>query len=362
MNVLINADEWLAPWHKQFVVKQLKQRPWTIDWFETDKYIRECKKEYKKSGLITVDFNRVNYLLNRDLDGLRNNINATYKQTFQQQKANTLDTIKQLGLSDDTIIDTYLEKSESGFAKLIAGQLSDNLNWIINAKDADNNQPFFIRNVINNEDLLKKCLEQPLEFWFVDSGYTNFLEDKKKKWHRLVKDHIHYGPQKKNFPSDRLCLFPKTPKGWRRKGSVILVIEGSPNHYQMRGTTLEAWREHITQEIQKYSDRPIEFRPKELSRKNRVSVYETLRETKDYYCVVSDSSAAAVEAIWTGTPVITLERHITNPVARNSLADIDNLFRSDIEQWLKLLSYSQYTFEELCDGTAVGIAKEYFNA
>jgi hypothetical protein len=298
--------------------------------------------------------------MNQDLRTFRDTVNTRYKTTFQSQKAVALDKIKQLGLSDHEIITTYLNKSNSGFAKSIAPQLSDNINWIINADGAERDQPFFIRNTINNEDLLKKCLAEQSEFWFVDTGYTNFLEEKNKKWHRLVKNHIHHGPQTKDFPSDRMDMFPKAPKGWRRKGSIILVIEGSPTHYQMRGTTIEAWREYITQHISKYSDRPIEFRPKELNRKNRVSVYETLRETKDYYCVISDSSAAAVEAIWTGTPVITLERHITNSVSKNNLSDIDNLFRSDIERWLTMLSYSQYTYDELCNGTAVGIVKEYF--
>jgi len=362
MNVLINADEWMAPWHKQFAIEHLKHRAWAVNWTETNKYIRDCKREYRTSGLITVDFNRVNYLLKQDLAGFRNDINTAYKKTSQTQKATIVDRISQLGLSNHEIITTYLDNSTPGFAKAMAYQLSDSVRWIINTNDAEQEQSFFIRNIINNEDLLKKCLENKTEFWFVDTGYTNFLEEKNKKWHRLVKNHIHHGTQTKNFPTDRLDLFPKLPKGWRRKGSTILVIEGSPAHYQMNGTTLEDWRETITQEIRKYSDREIEFRPKEFSRKNRVSVYDTLRETKEYYCVVSDSSAAAVEAIWTGTPVITLDRHITNSVSRNNFADIDNLFRSDIERWLTMLSYSQYTYDELCNGTAVGIVKEYFDA
>jgi hypothetical protein len=360
MNVLINADEWMAPWHRQFVIEHLKQQLWSINWIETNKYIRECKREYTKSGLITVDFNRVNYLLKQDLAEFRNEINTAYKKTFQTKKADTINRISQLGLSNHEIITTYLDTDTQGFAKSMAYQLSSAVRWIIDPNSADYNQPFFIRNIINNEDLLKKCLEDHAEFWFVDTGYTNFLEGKNKKWHRLVKNHIHHGLRAKDFPSDRMDLFPKAPKAWRRRGSVILVIEGSPAHYQMRGTTIEAWREYITQHIRKHSDRPIEFRPKELSRKNRVSVYETLKETKDYYCVVSDSSAAAVEAIWTGTPVITLERHITNSVARDKLAEIENLYRGDIERWLTMVSYSQYTYDELCNGTAVGIVKEYF--
>lgn len=362
MNVLINVDEWIAPWAKQFVINELKQQPWAFDWPDTKKYIKQCKREFKNTGLITVDFNRVNYLLKQDLEEFRNLINVEYKTAIKKQKPVALSKVEQLGLSNDDIIKTYLESDTPGFAKDLAPQLSNTIKWIIDSEDADWEQPFFIRNIINNEDLLKRCLTEHLEFWFVDSGYTNFLEGKNKKWHRLVQDHIHHGVQSKTFPKDRLDMFPTLPKDWRRKGAKILVIEGSPAHYQMRGTDIEEWRNTVIRELSKHTDREIEFRPKHTDRKTRVSVYDTLRETKDYFCVVSDCSAAAVEAIWTGTPVITLEQHVTNSVSRNQLSQINDLYRQDIEPWLAMLSYSQYTYEELCNGTAVGIIKEHFDA
>jgi hypothetical protein len=52
---------------------------------------------------------------------------------------------------------------------------------------------------------------------------------------------------------------------------------------------------------------------------------------------------------------------VTNPVTKNSLSDIDNLYYGDITQWLCMLSYSQFTKEELLDGTAARLVRKYGN-
>jgi hypothetical protein len=75
--------------------------------------------------------------------------------------------------------------------------------------------------------------------------------------------------------------------------------------------------------------------------------------------VVNINSNAATEAIWCGIPVITLDRHITTPVSRNKLSDINNLARPHLARWLCALSYSQFTGEELFNGTAIKIARKY---
>jgi hypothetical protein len=74
---------------------------------------------------------------------------------------------------------------------------------------------------------------------------------------------------------------------------------------------------------------------------------------------VSINSNAATESIWAGVPVITLDKHITNSVSRNRLSDINNLYRGPLGNWLAILSYSQFTYEELINGTAVEIIKKY---
>jgi hypothetical protein len=88
-------------------------------------------------------------------------------------------------------------------------------------------------------------------------------------------------------------------------------------------------------------------------------VFEDLRDDKDVYCVISDSSAAAIEAIWLGIPVITLGRHISSAVARNDLGQINDLYRGSIGDWLCALTYSQFTKKEMYDGTALKIVKEH---
>lgn len=361
MNVLINSDEWLVPWVREYAVEQVKKQPLQLDLSRTQQYVDECKAEHKKSGLIVIDFKHVNYLISKDLGTFRNTINAAYKQVFREVRDETMSKLRAAGVTNEQIIQKYLKDKTRSFAKSIAPQINNNLNWLIDAEQVDWNQSFFIRNIFKNEQILARCLREQKDFWFVDTGYTNFLYGKQKIWHRLVHNHIHHGPMLRSYPRDRLDLLPGLPNKWRRKGSKILVIESSPEHYLMQGTTLEDWKREVIHQIRSVSDRSIEFRSKEGTRKDRVTVYELLKETKEYYCVVSDSSAAAIEAIWTGTPVVTLGRHITNSVSRNKLEHINDLYRDDIEEWLAMLSYSQFTFDELCDGTAVAITKEYHN-
>jgi hypothetical protein len=360
MNVLINPEELVAPLARKIICKQL-QPILKIEWTQTNEYVSECKQTHRDTGYIVIDFNRVNYLLKQDLLAFRKIINEEYKAIHRAEAGNMLVDILQSGVSEQDIIEQYLNSNDPGFVKSVAPTLSLDLNWITKADQADHSQPFLIRNIYRNELLLKQCIDEKKEFWFIDSGYTNFLIGKKKIWHRLVHNNIHHNGSQL-CPTDRIDMLPSRPKDWRKKGSKILVVESSPSHYLLKGTTLEDWRRQVETELREFTDREIEFRPKEQSRKTRTTVYDLLSNTKEYYCVISDSSAAAIESIWAGTPVVTLGTHITNMVSRHDLSQINNLYRGDIEPWLARLTYSQFTFEELTNGTAVDIVREWHDA
>jgi hypothetical protein len=75
--------------------------------------------------------------------------------------------------------------------------------------------------------------------------------------------------------------------------------------------------------------------------------------------VISINSNAATEAIWAGIPAITMDTHITNPITKNKLSDINDLYYGKISDWLCMLSYSQFTKEELMNGTAKRIIENY---
>jgi hypothetical protein len=279
-----------------------------------------------------------------------------YKSIASWIKGNPLILDK---FSRQELINICIKDGKSAFAKGLGNQLTTTPRWVVKHKDLDIAQPLLIRNIINNEQILQDWMQNNREFWFVDSGYTNFLTGKQKLWHRLVKNHTHHSVQDLPFPTDRLSLLSSFPEPWRRSGKIILVVESSPQHYAMKGTTVDQWRTDIQAQIKYYTDRPIEFRSKNLDRKTRTTVYDLLKDNNDYYCVISDSSASAVEAIWCGVPAITLSRHITNTVSRNSISQINDLYRGSLGDWLCALTYSQWTFEELMSGKALKMIKRY---
>lgn len=263
--------------------------------------------------------------------------------------------IKKFG--EQEIFELYRKTSgASGFIKSVGLQIDPRSEFRVRSDYSNSQEDCLMRNTIGNEKILVEKIDNNYPFWFIDSGYTNFLEGKHKVWHRLTKNHIH---QTKNFipPTDRLGIFKEFPKQWRFDGEYILVIEPGPFSAAIFHVDMQTWKYEIEKEIRKYSDKPIKFRPK-INKKIRKPLYQELLN-EDYYCVININSNAATESIWAGVPVITLDKHITNSVSRNSISEINNLYRPHLANWLCMLSYSQFTYEELINGTAYDIIKKY---
>ena len=259
-------------------------------------------------------------------------------------------------LGQNTVLKNYANsKSITGFIKS-TGFCIDKTASLVRRHGFNNvDEDCLLRNTVGNEQFLVNKIDKKLPFWFIDSGYTNFIESN-KKWHRLVKNHLHYG----NFidaPVDRLGMFKTFPQQWRTGGEKILIIEPGPFAASIFHVDVNAWRHSVEKELRQYTDKLIVFREK-TNKKIRKSLYKELCDN-DYYCVVSINSNAATESIWAGIPVITLDTHISNPGSRNKLSDIDNLYKGSLSQWLSMVSYSQFTYNELIDGTAVNIVRNY---
>jgi hypothetical protein len=152
-------------------------------------------------------------------------------------------------------------------------------------------------------------------------------------------------------------MFTEFPKVWRTSGETILIIEPGPFSAAIFHIDIPQWKKTVESELRKYTDKPIKFRPK-IDKKNRKSLYQELLN-EDYYCVININSNAATESVWAGVPIITLDKHITNSISRSKISDINNLARPHLANWLCMLSYSQFTYEELIDGTASTIIKNY---
>lgn len=265
-----------------------------------------------------------------------------------------IDTILEK-LNENNVIEEYKKSQKEGFCKSPGLMIDPNATLVRRKNYSDISDDCMIRNTVGNEKFLTEKIDRSLPFWFIDSGYTNFIEPN-KKWHRLVRNHLHFH-KLFDAPCDRLGMFREFPKEWRNSGDRILVIEPGQFAANIFHVDIKQWKYNVEKEIKKYSDKKIVFREK-APKKKRAPLHKHLLE-EDYFCVVNINSNAATESIWAGVPVITLDKHITNSISKSNISDINNLYRGPLGNWLAMLSYSQFTYQELIDGTAVNIVRKY---
>ena len=317
----INKGENLAVKYKAKIKNKIKKavESDTKMFYKTVKSIIETEKEKNKKLV----FNNIQYLIDR----------------FTEEK----------------LFDLYAKSKKQNFVKSVGNTL-DKSSVMVRRKHFNNPQEdCLLRNTVGNENLLLQKIDNNYPFYFIDSGYTNFLESN-KKWHRLVRNHLHTS-KLLDVPVDRLNIFPNFPKPWRQDGHIIMIIEPGEFAAKIFRINISEWKQNVEKELREYTDKKIIFREK-APKKRRLSLVSELNHD-DYYAVISINSNAATEAIWQGVPVITLDKHITNPVSKSKLSDINSLYRGKLAEWLVSLSYSQFTYEELVNGTAARIVKKY---
>jgi hypothetical protein len=312
--------------------------------FDPDKWKDKLLQKIKKG--IEADLSEFYQRYSSHLDALKG-------KYYESIHANIEYFIDALG--EEKIFELYKIARKQNFVKSVGSKISQNIEFIRRKKFNEFDKDCLIRNTVGNENLLISKIDNKYPFWFIDSGYTNFLEFN-KKWHRLVRNHLHQAVSV-DCPADRLKYFQKFPKPWRTDGDVILVIEPGPFAAGIFHVDVQKWKKDLVDELRKHTDKKIKFREK-APKTERDSLYEILKQD-NWYCVISINSNAATEAIWQGLPAITLDRHITNRVTRSKLSDINDLYRGPIGDWLCMLSYSQFTYDELITGKALNIVSNY---
>lgn len=335
-------EKWLAMYVNDWLSKKSK-------WSDPDRELKDEEKKKFKDKLFKA--------VRRDLDEWISIINAekhnVYAAYFDKIHKNIEYFIEKIG--KDELLSLYKKSKYKNFVKG-TGLTIDRSAQMVRRKEFNNyEEDCLIRNTVGNEELLVTKIDKNYPMWFIDSGYTNFTEPN-KKWHRIVRNHLHYG---KFFdaPADRLGNFKEFPKPWRKDGDIIYVIEPGPFAASIFHCDLKTWKYDVEKELRQYTDKKIKFREK-APKRERTNLHQELLDD-NYYCVVSINSNAATESIWAGIPAITLDRHITNPVTKSKLSEVNDLFYGNLGSWLCMLSYSQFTKEELLNGTAIKIVKKY---
>lgn len=206
---------------------------------------------------------------------------------------------------------------------------------------------------------INHCWQTGRTFYYTDNGYLGNVRS--KSYFRIIKNHVHEIRPIIPRARDRLDVldFYTLPYTSGRK---ILIAPPSQKSLSLWNMDPDVWVAQVVEQLKAFTDRPIEIRLKR-SRSERMAentMYEALAD--DVHCLITYNSVAAVEAVMLGKPAICLGPNAATVVANTSLSDVENLkFPTDdeLEAWMRHLSYSQFTFSEMSDGTAWRILTDH---
>jgi len=233
---------------------------------------------------------------------------------------------------------------------IAAGQISHLVSYQ-EAREYPVSNPWHIRGMKFTAGI-NDCWRDGRTFYYTDNGY--FGNGSTKTYFRIIKNHVHEIRPIIDRPRDRmsLCQFYTQPYSPGRK---ILIAPPSHKSFSLWDMDPDIWVAQVVEQLKEFTDRPIEIRLKRPrgERMAENTMYEALAD--DVHCLITYNSVAAVEAVMLGKPAICLGPNAASVVASTDLSEVENpKFPTDDEReaWLRHLSYSQFTFMEMSDGTA----------
>jgi len=246
---------------------------------------------------------------------------------------------------------SLVDPRQSAFVNRFANGCNGVITSLVEARHAPLTNPWCIRGM-KYALSVAECIDSDRTLYYIDNGY--FGNQHKKIYFRIIKDDVH--DTRPIIDRDRARLDPCqiTLKNFI-PGRKILVAPPSAKSFTMWAIDQDQWIQETVAEIKRYTNRPIEIRMKRD--RNERMAENTMEEAlaDDVHCLVTYNSVAACEAVMLGKPAITLGPNAACQVSSHSLSEIENPripSYDEREAWLRHLSYSQFTFDEMSDGTA----------
>ena len=179
-------------------------------------------------------------------------------------------------------------------------------------------------------------------------------------------------------------------EGWNQnpQGHILLMLQ-LPGDASLRGANLYEWAGHAVDRIRAVTERPIVIRTHPahsikdsdefhylVSSLTVLGGYPEIRfslgkhhsfadDIKDAFCSVSYSSGSSIDSVLAGVPTVAADpANFAWDISTNYLNEIENVALAEpeqVQQWLNNLSYSQWSPEEMYDGTAWQHLARFFN-
>jgi len=207
---------------------------------------------------------------------------------------------------------------------------------------------------------IEQARRHGLDYWYVDSGYMG--NHKLKNYLRVCKNSIHASGDIIARPRDRLDRLQVDTTQISRGSSVLIIPPDAKQASHFDIDNVDTWLADTVSRIQDSTDRRIQIRHRPASRTTRISA-DTLVQAlaQDINVVVTFISNSGVEAVLHDIPVISLGPSACVKVSPWSLDQINAVPDIDAEAkeaWMRHLSYSQFTGDEMSNGTAWSILNE----
>jgi hypothetical protein len=232
-----------------------------------------------------------------------------------------------------------------------------NAAWATPDDIQNNTQHPMIFSGVTTTMVLSQARCYNLDYYYIDTGY--FGNAKKKNYLRVTKNAYHNWFPIVERPRDRLDVADPDLTEFRRGNRILLVPPDSKICTAMNLGDPEQWITDTVALIQQYTDREIVVRRRTMNRTHRL-VEDTFvhQLQQDINAVVVYTSNCAVESAMHNIPVVSLGRTGATQICPFEIQQIDSLpdIDSDLkESWLRHLSYSQFTQDEMLSGLAWAI-------
>lgn len=182
------------------------------------------------------------------------------------------------------------------------------------------------------------------DFFQVDNAYFG-----RNEYFRITKNSLQLIGLPNNVKDNRyINIFKKHNlqyKKWQKKRSdKIIICLSSEYLYSYYSTTLNEWLNNTIKEIRKYTDKEIIVRLKN----NNLNSIE--KDIENAWCVVTHVSAAALDALRLGVPVVTTGICSATSLS-TQISDIDNpLMLEGRDELFSHLAWAQFSIEEMASG------------
>jgi len=159
-------------------------------------------------------------------------------------------------------------------------------------------------------------------------------------------------------------------KPWRSDGNFILIAGQHDKSLQWQDMPrMSKWFLQTYEEVRKYTDRPILFRPHPRCRLEHIErgLKNVIRQEPKHvrgtyddfdmqfnniWATISYSSNPGIHSVIAGVPSFVSDSSLARDVANdiNNLQDIENPLMPDRTQWLNNYAHTEYTVQEIAQG------------